>query len=300
MENTFSAMVDQDEDFEKQYSPSHWSHRFDEVTAMEKYMSTVEEYSKVAKQLVPHELAISYGNSTSQKVDIFGAKSLPEDAPIFVFVHGGYWTFGRREDSSYFVKPFYDAGVVCAVLGYNLVSNTVALPDIVSEIVEGIDFILKYASGKKSKGVYICGSSAGAHLVTMALSSGNFSENIRIVKGVILISGLYDLHPLLRHSAGNEARITKEIADTCSPMTVVHKLTKVLDPTTRILVVVAEHDSPAFKMQSQKYEEILRTSGIKSEYFLIEGEDHFSCVEKLRENDYVLTKKIINMVHEKQ
>lgn len=42
------------------------------------------------------------------------------DAPVFVYIHGGYWQALDRTISSYCVTPQFKAGHVVAVVGYEL------------------------------------------------------------------------------------------------------------------------------------------------------------------------------------
>ena len=62
------------------------------------------------------------------------------------------------------------------------------------------------------------------------------------------------------------------------------------------LVVVGEHDSPAFKQQARHYTELLNSHNIRASLREERGEDHFSLVEKLKDEDYQLTQEIINFM----
>lgn len=46
--------------------------------------------TKKAVGAVPSQLNLAYGATASQKLDIYGT-DLPNNAPILVFIHGGYW-----------------------------------------------------------------------------------------------------------------------------------------------------------------------------------------------------------------
>ena len=67
----------------------------------------------------------------------------------------------------------------------------------------------------------------------------------------------------------------------------------------RFWIVVGENDSPAFKSQAKDYYEKLvqnKFNVIMSEQ---EIEDHFSLVEKLKDQEYSLSKAIINFMRGK-
>jgi acetyl esterase/lipase len=56
------------------------------------------ETEKNRKNLDCH-LNISYGSTQRQKLDIYG-DDLPSSAPLFVFVHGGYWQMLDKNESA--------------------------------------------------------------------------------------------------------------------------------------------------------------------------------------------------------
>lgn len=46
--------------------------------------------------------------------------SISPDAPLFVYIHGGYWQDLSRDISAYCVRPLARAGTRVAILGYTL------------------------------------------------------------------------------------------------------------------------------------------------------------------------------------
>src|SRR6185437_8513549 len=64
------------------------------------------------------ELGISYGPSARQIINFFPAAAT--DAPIAVFIHGGYWSTRDPSSYSHFAKILNANGVSVAVVGYDL------------------------------------------------------------------------------------------------------------------------------------------------------------------------------------
>lgn len=92
------------------------------------------------------------------------------------------------------VRSLVSSGIVVAVIGYDL-APTVTLEEMISEITESVNYLNSWALERASRGLYIAGHSAGAHLTFMALLR---SESIlNSVKGAILLGGVYDLEPLV-------------------------------------------------------------------------------------------------------
>ena len=85
----------------------------------------------------------SYGAGSRQKFDIYGT-NLPKDAPIFVYIHGGYWQEVDKEDSAYCVGPLINSGCKVIILDYDL-CPTVTLDQLVDQVNRAGEFILSYA-----------------------------------------------------------------------------------------------------------------------------------------------------------
>ena len=60
--------------------------------------------SQIARWTHTKFLNVSYGESAGQVLDIFPAKGA--NAPIFVFIHGGYFKALDKRQYSYMAKPF--------------------------------------------------------------------------------------------------------------------------------------------------------------------------------------------------
>lgn len=83
-------------------------------------------------------------------------------------------------------------------------------------------------------------------------------------------------------------KLTKQSAEQLSPL---------LQPLNapkhvKFFVVVAENESPAFREQAREFEGKLRGSGVEVECVDVAGGDHFDVVEKLTQEDFVVTKAV--------
>ncbi|XP_076209882.1 kynurenine formamidase isoform X6 [Aptenodytes patagonicus] len=115
-------------------------------------------------------------------------------------------------------------------------------------------------------------------------------------KGAVLVSGVYDLEPILHtyvNDALNMSRChcgvsSREVAQRNSPMLCVTPAAPAA-AACEVLVAVAQHDSPEFRRQSQEYGQALRTAGWSVSLLDLAGVDHFDIIEKLSEESYVLT-----------
>lgn len=89
------------------------------------------------------------------------------------------------------------------------------LSNLVTEIRSGIEEILKVCRKMGCKDVWIAGHSAGAHLAASLLYDREWlttlkqSKQLHLIKGLILIAGIYSLEPLLTTSYNEALKLTE-------------------------------------------------------------------------------------------
>ncbi|XP_069655612.1 kynurenine formamidase isoform X2 [Haliaeetus albicilla] len=139
------------------------------------------------------------------------------------------------------------------------------------------------------RGIYLCGHSAGAHLAAMVLSTDWTEYGVAPdIKGAVLVSGVYDLEPILHTYVNDVLNMSREVAQRNSPMLCISPAVPAA-AACEVLVAVAQHDSPEFRRQSQEYGQALRAAGWSVSLLDLAGVDHFDIIEKLAEDSYVLT-----------
>lgn len=166
---------------------------------------------------------IPYGDSPRQAYDLFG----PEDAPIAVFIHGGYWQKLDRSFFSHCAAGLNARGVAVAVLGYDLCPQ-VTLRRIVAQVRSACDVL---------RPALAFGHSAGGHLSAMLLASGH-------VPAAMPISGVFDVTPLRHTRIGDALALGAHEARALSPMFMPA-------PQGRLHAVVGGAESAAFRAQTR-------------------------------------------------
>src|SRR5439155_13676259 len=189
---------------------------------------SVPEYPQLAKKRSDESrkvratlrswLDVSYGRSPREVLDIYPA-SQPA-SPVLVYIHGGYWRSGSKDDNCNFVPAFTQRGATVVVMEYDLCPQ-VTVTDIVQQACTGIAWTYRNVTrygGNPSK-LYISGHSAGGHLTAMALAYDWEKEGLpgNIIKGAVASSGVYDLEMVMHVSANEQIRMTPEIARENNP-----------------------------------------------------------------------------------
>ncbi|XP_071968681.1 kynurenine formamidase isoform X2 [Engystomops pustulosus] len=282
-------------ELEHQYSPSHWSHRMDKDAVIEAHVKETTRGTKQAQAAMQTALNIQYGDNESEKMDLYLPAGELAGFPLLVYIHGGYWQFLSKEESGFMAPPMVSHGIAVMAMDYDIAPKG-DMDVMVAQVRRSIAAVCRLYP--QNTGVYLCGHSAGAHLVAMTLCTDWSQHRVTPgIRGAVLVSGVYDLLPIIDTYVNDELKMSREVALKNSPLQHVGSMGA---GTCPMAIVVAEHDSPEFHRQSQRYFQRLKESGLSASYVQIDGTDHFDVIEKLSQEDYVLTQLLVKMVLDKQ
>lgn len=276
------------------YSPSRWCQRMSPDLIVDYHCNLALTVSEKVKRSLRCQLDVSYGPSERQKYDIITSDSTLQDAPVVIYLHGGYWQACSKEHGSFLAETVVRSGAVFVSVGYDLCPQ-VSMTHIVDQVRRALDSIHAMAISRRSSGIYLAGHSAGAHLAIMALLSSQ--SNFHLVQGLFLLSGVFDLRPLLETNENVVLKMTVDEAWNLSPINsdnitaLNHKY-----PQARVVTVAAEFDSPAFKQQARAYTEALKSAGQNADNTVVAGVDHFDLVERLTDSDYSLSQMLTAII----
>lgn len=211
-----------------------------------------------------------YGPSERQTFDFFAARGTPQGT--LAYFHAGYWQ-SRDKSTFRFIAPAYTgAGLNVALVNYPL-CPAVSLAELVEAASACVPAICAQtaAAGPDRLPLVVSGHSAGAHIaVELALSDGRAAPAGRAIAGVVAMSGIFDLAPLLATSLNAKLRLDAASAAACSP---VHR---VRAHAASALVVVGEDETPAFIAQSRRFHDAWIDAGNRSALYVAPQADHFS------------------------
>lgn len=115
-----------------------------------------------------------------------------------------------------------------------------------------------------------------------------------------LLSGVYDLEPLVHTSQNAPLLMTLEDAERNSPQRQLEAArAQPADPACPVLVIVGQHDSPEFHRQSREFYQTLCRGGWTASLEELRDVDHFEIVENLTQEEDVLTQIILKTIFRK-
>lgn len=191
------------------------------IAGFQDHLSQWAEGSRSVRRRCAGLYDLVYGETPEERLDLFPTRR--EGSPLFVFLHGGYWRALGKSDFSFIAPEYVAHGVNVAVVDYAL-CPTVPIDQIVMQVLRALAWLYRHAEhyGFGRERIFVGGHSAGAHLGAMSLCArwpvygADLPANL--VKGVVAISGLYDLEPIrLTPSLNADLRLDEAAVARLSP-----------------------------------------------------------------------------------
>jgi len=219
---------------------------------------------------------VPYGSGPRERMDIILPPRMAKGAPIHVFIHGGYWRSGSKEDHWLVAAPVLAAGGVAVLVTYDLMPGT-RLGTIVSQVRAAVRHVVTMAAdiGADPTKLTASGHSAGAHLASYLAAQGpeeGTPPELPELGGLLLVSGIYDLTDIPGSFLKSEAQMTSAEAAAWSP------LTSRQFPGPRRIVMVSEMDSAPFHSQGQEFASFLERITHDGQFRMEAGLNHLTIV----------------------
>jgi arylformamidase len=155
--------------------------------------------SLLVQQLESWRQDVRYGDGEGETLDAFPTPRA--NAPVLVFIHGGYWRSSDKSIHSFLAPSFTAEGALVVMPNYAL-CPAVGIEHIALQMTRALAWVYRNAAlyGGDPARIVVAGHSAGGHLASMMLSCRwkevDASLPAQLVTGALAISGVYDLEPL--------------------------------------------------------------------------------------------------------
>jgi arylformamidase len=241
----------------------------------------------------PCELDIAYGAGPGETLDVFPASHA--DAPVLVFVHGGYWrALDKREHA--FVGPAFTRDGACVVIPNYALCPAVTVPQIVLQVARSVAWtwhnIARFGGDRRR--IVVAGHSAGGHLAAMMLACQwpqlDAALPKDVVRSALAISGLHDLEPIMQAPFLQvDLQLTPEQVAQASPA-------RLPAPRSGALYSVAGGDeSPEYHRQNRLIQEAWGGRRVPV-CELLPGLNHFSVLDALVDPSHRLHQLAVDLL----
>jgi arylformamidase len=273
------------EELDKTYDQSFWAPQMAQLEASDGIASAI-----VRKKTPP--LTKQYGPTNADLIDVF-APANGRAAPALVFIHGGAWTRNTRDDASYPAPTFMRRGAAYLAPDFGSL-KTARLPQMVDSCRAAVAWTVRNAEsfGGNPDRVFLAGHSSGAHLAACVLTTDWSAHGLpqNAIKGGFLMSGMYDLYPVLLSSRSSFLHVTSEEMVELSPIRHLDYI------TCPIAIVSADEDSPEFKRQSHVFADALQGMGRLASRTVAFNANHFQEPERLADPNTDVSKAAFSLM----
>lgn len=235
--------------------------------------------SGIARSRLGEPKRLAYGESKVEALDLYPAAR--KGAPIHIFIHGGAWRSGEARNYGFVAEPFVARGAHVLVPDFtNVLENHGDLRPMVGQVLRCIAWAYRNAEsfgGDKNR-IYLSGHSSGGHLGGVAVSTDwekEFGLPADLIKGAVLISGMFDLKPVRLSSRSNYVAFTDEVEQALSPQRHLDKL------NTPLVLVYGDQETPEFMRQSRDFAAAVQKAGKPAQLVEGRGYNHFEIAETL-------------------
>lgn len=236
--------------------------------------------SKQAVATLPCRLDLAYGSGARETFDAFFPDG--SNAPVMIFIHGGYWKSRDKGQFAWLAKPFVQHGIGFISLEYPLCPD-VTLTQLVDATLKGIAHIHANAAalGFDRRRIALSGHSAGGHLAAMAMATDwtRYNAAQDLLRSVTAISGLYDLRPLKLVAVNADLRLTDTEVRTLSPVGLPPRA------SCPFGVTVGADEGDEFKRNAHELATAWTAAGLPVTTLPAPGRYHFDVLRELGEAD---------------
>ncbi len=242
-----------------------------------------------AREELDGVLDVAYGPTRDETMDIFPAAQ--PGAPILVFIHGGYWHRFSNKEFSLVAQGPVAHGMTVAVINYSLCPK-VSIAEISRQSRAAVAWL--HREGPRFNGnpgrLFACGHSAGGQQAAMLAVTdwaGEYGLPPDTVKGVVAISGIFDLAPLIYSWLQPKLLLTHEIIRRESP------LFNIPQAAPPLLLSLGEYESLEFHRQTAVFLDAWRANGLEAQLMVQKGKNHVAAIEDLGRHDSPLCEALV-------
>lgn len=264
------------------------------------FMELVGEQFELSAKVRGREgahLDVRYGPTLDEYLDIFPAEN--PNAPVQVFLHGGYWSMPMTAENFAGVSRGPVAhGVTTVVVNYSLAPK-VTLDEITRQTRAALVWLHHNIAsyGGDPNRIFVTGHSAGGQLVGMVALTDwekEYGLPADLIKGGVSLSGLFDLRPFPYSWLAPKLLLTTE---TINRQSALFNIRPVPVP---LILTLGGLETSEFHRQSSEFLAAWTAAGNTGTYLDLPGETHLSVYATYADPDSPLTRATVELINRPQ
>jgi arylformamidase len=221
---------------------------------------------------------VSYGPSEIEKLDIF--RTARPNAPINIFIHGGAWRRNKAADYAVLAELFVRAGAHSVILDFiNVEEAEGSLFPMAEQVRRAIGWVYRNGSrfGGDPNRLYLSAHSSGSQLGGCMVTTEWRAHDLPadLIKGALLLSGMYDLKPVRLSKRSLYVKFTDEMEQALSAQRHIDKL------NTPLVLGYGTYETPEFQRQTRDFFAAVQAAGKPAQLIVGQGYNHFEFLETL-------------------
>ena len=255
------------------------------------------ERAQIVKARLNPVQDLPYGPEVVEKLDIYAPKNA-QKMPVLISLHGGGWIAGSKKPWAISAEVLITKGIISVSVDYGLAPQY-RMEDIVAHVRQAIAWVYKNIAqyGGDPNRLYIYGMSAGAHLASTALMPNwhkDFGLPEDVIKGLIAISGVYDLCTLVyapQSDSQKALQMTLEESQRLSPF---YHLPKHTIPS--IIAYGEKEPLILYRLEACNYAQVLQKTGSNVSLIEVPDANHFDMINELANTEGEVFKMVMEML----
>ena len=245
-----------------------------------------KERAAAIRARLPFKSDIAYGPHQRETLDFYPAANAQG---CVVFIHGGYWLDFSKMETSWVAEGFVGQGLSVALFNYPLCPE-VMIDEIRTSCMKAFAHLYRNVlSANEREAVVVTGHSAGGYLAAAHMTENWAAHSLphTPIKGVLALSGIFDVQPLIDTSlnAGLRLDATQARALNLKNMQ--------LRTTAQLSLAVGQNESDAFHGQSMELAK--NWASLSPQLVDLQGANHFTIVDDLASSAGQLNKLAVAM-----
>jgi acetyl esterase/lipase len=212
------------------------------------------------------------------RLDLYLPKG-QRDVPVLMFVHGGGFTQGIKDQYAFVGEVFAARGIATAVINYRL-SPKVSHPGHVQDVARAFAWLRAHVAeyGGRPDRIFVSGHSAGGHLAALLGADPKYlqevGESIDHLAGIIPLSGTY--------TVSARSGLFTGVAPSANELRDASPIAHAAGPHPPFLLLYGDKDAPRTREDAEQMAAALKMAGTPAEVHELADHAHMDVISGVR------------------